>query len=92
MDALWLIPDRTVISESIVKYVIKEAFLRKIPVIGYNRFFYETGAALAFVFDYKELGQQCAKKALSILSGKNCLSTPPLFHVWVNAGVAGSLD
>ena len=92
MDALWLIPDRTIISESIVKYVIKKAFLRKVPVIGYNRFFYETGAALAFVFNYKELGQQCAKKALRILSGKNCLGTPPLFHVWVNGGVAEKLD
>ena len=91
MDALWLIPDRTVISESIVKYVIKEAFLRKVPVIGYNRFFYETGAALAFVFDYKELGQQCAQKALRILSGEDCLDTPPLFHVWVNEGVAEKL-
>jgi len=91
MDALWLIPDRTVISESIVKYVIKEAFLSKLPVIGYNRFFYETGAALAFVFDYKELGQQCAQKALRILSGDACLDTPPLFHVWINEGVAEKL-
>ena len=91
MDALWLIPDRTVISESIVKYVIKEAFLRKVPVIGYNRFFYEAGAALAFVFDYKELGQQCAQKALRILSGEGCLDTPPLFHVWINEGVAEKL-
>jgi len=91
LDALWFIPDRTVISESIVKYVIKEAFLRKVPVIGYNRFFYETGAALAFVFDYKELGQQCAQKALRILSGEDCLDTPPLFHVWLNEGVAEKL-
>lgn len=91
LDALWLIPDRTVISEAIVKYVIKEAFLRKVPVIGYNRFFYETGAALAFVFDYKELGQQSAQKALRILSGEVCLDTPPLFHVWVNEGVAEKL-
>ena len=91
MDALWLIPDRTVISESIVKYVIKEVFLRKVPVIGYNRFFYETGAALSFVFDYKELGQQSAQKALRILSGEDCSDSPPLFHVWVNEGVADKL-
>ena len=91
MDALWLIPDRTVISESIVKYMIKEAFLRKVPVIGYNRFFYETGAALAFVFDYRELGQQCAEKALRILSGEDCLNSAPIFHVWINEGVAEKL-
>jgi len=91
LDALWLIPDRTVISEAIVKYLIKEAFLRKVPVVGYNRFFYESGAALAFVFNYKELGQQCAQKALKILSGEDCHDTPPLFHVWINEGVAGKL-
>ncbi|MBL7177917.1 MAG: hypothetical protein ISS66_19010 [Desulfobacteraceae bacterium] len=91
LDALWLIPDRTVISESIVNYLIKEAFLRKVPVVGYNRFFYEAGAALAFVFNYKELGQQCAQKALKILSGEDCYDTPPLFHVWINEGVAEKL-
>ncbi|MBC8466261.1 MAG: hypothetical protein H8D55_00320 [Deltaproteobacteria bacterium] len=91
LDALWLIPDRTVISEAIVKYLIKEAFLRKVPVVGYNRFFYEAGAALAFVFNYKELGQQCAQKALKILSGEGCHETPPLFHVWINEGVAEKL-
>jgi putative ABC transport system substrate-binding protein len=91
MDALWLIPDRTVISESIVNYLIKEAFLRKVPVIGYNRFFYEAGAALAFVFDYKELGQQCAQKALRVLLGENCQDTSPFFHVWVNEKVAEKL-
>jgi len=91
LDALWLIPDRTVISEVIVKYLIKEAFLRKIPVVGYNRFFYEAGAALTFVFNYEELGQQCAQKALKILSGEDCHDTPPLFHVWINEGVAEKL-
>ena len=91
IDALWLIPDRTVISESIVQYVIKEAILQNIAVIGYNRFFYESGAALAFVFDYEELGRQCAKEAIRILSGEACQETPPLFRVWINARVVRNL-
>ncbi|MCF8083529.1 MAG: hypothetical protein K9M96_10565 [Deltaproteobacteria bacterium] len=91
MDALWLIPDRTVISERIVRYLIKDAFLQQRPVIGYNRFFYETGAALAFVFDYRALGRQCAQQALRILSGQSCRETPPVFHVWVNKGVCDKL-
>jgi len=91
MDALWLIPDRTVISESIVNYLIKEAFLRKMPVIGYNRFFYEAGAALAFVFDYKELGRQCAQKARRILRREDCQDTSPFFHVWVNERIVEKL-
>ena len=85
MDALWLIPDRTVISETIVQYVIKNALFEKVPVIGFNRFFYESGAALAFVFDYKELGEQCAREALRILSGETSNKMPPVFRAWVNA-------
>ena len=91
VDALWLIPDRTVISESIIKYVIKESLFKVVPVIGYNRFFYESGAALAFVFNYEELGRQCAVEALKVLSGGGCGKTTPFFHVWINTRVLKKL-
>ena len=92
MDALWLIPDRTVISESIVRYVIKEAFMKKVPSIGYNRFFYESGALMAFVFNYQELGKQAAQKVLTALSGRVCSDSTPLFQAWINKRVAGKLE
>jgi putative ABC transport system substrate-binding protein len=91
MDALWLIPDQTVISESIVQYIIKEALFSKIPVIGYNRFFYESGAALAFVFDYEELGRQTGRLAVSALAGKPCEKEAPVFRVWQNLRVLNKL-
>jgi putative tryptophan/tyrosine transport system substrate-binding protein len=91
MDALWLIPDQTVISESIVQYIIKEALFKKIPVIGYNRFFYESGAALAFVFDYEELGRQTGRLAANMLMGKACEKENPVFHVWQNLRVIDKL-
>lgn len=62
MDALWLIPDRTVISESIVKYVIKEAFLRKVPVIGYNRFFMKPEPPWPLYSIIKNSGNSALKK------------------------------
>ncbi len=92
MDALWLIPDRTVISESIVRYVIKEAFMKKVPAIGYNRFFYESGALVAFIFNYQELGEQAARKVLAALSGQACMDSVPLFQVWMNKRVAEKLQ
>jgi putative ABC transport system substrate-binding protein len=91
IDALWLIPDQTVISESIVQYIIKEALFKKIPVIGYNRFFYESGAALAFVFDYEELGRQTGRLAANILMGKACEKEAPVFHAWLNLRVVDKL-
>lgn len=87
IDALWLIPDRTVISETLVRYVIKEALLQGRPVVGYNRYFYDSGAALAFIFDYAELGAQTGRLALATLRGGACGSVPPGFHAWLNARV-----
>jgi len=91
IDALWLIPDQTVISESIVQYIIKDALFKKIPVIGYNRFFYESGAALAFIFDYEEVGRQTGRMAAGVLMGKACEKETPLFHVWMNLRVFDKL-
>ncbi len=92
MDALWMIPDHTVIFETLVKHVIREGVKRRVPTIGYNRFFYESGAALAFVFDYVELGRQCGRAALDMLAGRGCREQAPLFDVWVNAKVMKKLD
>jgi putative ABC transport system substrate-binding protein len=91
IDALWLIPDQTVISESLVQYMIKEALFKNTPVIGYNRFFYESGAALAFVFDYEELGRQTGRLAADMLAGKTCERETPVFRLWLNQRVMNKL-
>ena len=82
IDGLWLIPDRTVISKSLVEYIIKEALYQKIPVIGYNRFFYQAGAAMAFVFDYGDIGQQTGRVALAKLGGQEVSVQGAVFEVW----------
>lgn len=92
IDSLWIIPDRTVVSESIIQYIIKEAVLNKIPVIGYNRFFYESGAALAFVFDYGQIGRDTAKMALKLLTEKKCHKEDPEFKTLINSRVIQKLD
>jgi putative tryptophan/tyrosine transport system substrate-binding protein len=91
LDALLLIPDRTIISESIIQYIIKEALLNKVAVIGYNKFFYESGAALAFPLDYREIGEQTGRMARKILSGERCEKELPEFHAWINERVIRKL-
>ncbi|MEZ4524573.1 MAG: ABC transporter substrate binding protein [Desulfobacterales bacterium] len=91
VDCLWMIPDRTIISESIIAYIIKEALLRKIPVIGYNRFFWESGAVMSFIFDYKELGRQTGNLAAKTLHEKYCPEISPAFQIWLNEGVLRKL-
>ncbi len=91
LDALWLVPDRTVISEAVVRYIIREALFKRVPVIGYNRFFYDSGAALAFIMDYQELGRQAGGLGREMLAGGTCRTTPPVFHAWLNPKVLARL-
>lgn len=88
VDCIWLIPDQTVtLEESISQYIIKQAILKKVPVVGYNRFFYDSGAAMAFVFDYKTLGRQSADLIIDVLLQAASESRSPAFNVWLNSAV-----
>ena len=60
-------------------------------VIGYNKFFYESGAALAFTLDYRRIGEQTGRMAVDILSGMECKRELPTFHTWINERVIQKL-
>lgn len=92
IDCLWMIPDATVISETIIHYVIKTCLLNEKSVIGYNRFFYESGAGLSFVFDYYRLGRQAGQMAAAVLREKACERRAPDFEVWLNRRIYEQLE
>ncbi|MFO7839169.1 MAG: ABC transporter substrate binding protein [Desulfosalsimonadaceae bacterium] len=92
LDAVWLVPDRTVISESIAQHIIKQSILQGVPVVGYNKFFYDSGAAAAFVFDYTRLGRQTAETAVKVMQEGGCRRQVPEFEVWINKSVYKKLD
>jgi len=74
IDVLLLIPDRTIGSEKILKYLIKSMLMKKIPVVGFNEWFAENGAILSFALDYEEIGKQTAEYAQMLLREKGSLS------------------
>ena len=84
IDGLWLIPDRTVISESLVRHIAKTAIANRVPVVGYNRFFLESGAAMAMVLDYRGIGRQTAAMCLERVTGQPCRSMSPVFETVVD--------
>ncbi len=93
VDALWLVIDETVTSlERIVQYIIETALKEGVPVIGYNRFHHESGAALSFILDYEALGKQTGQLALEVLQGNMCASPDPGFSMEVNRKVIERLD
>lgn len=87
IDLLWLIPDSTVISESLTPFIIRKTLERSIPCVGYNRFFLSSGAAMAFIIDYKKIGIQASElivKNNKFLNEKPCALMPPEYEVVVN--------
>lgn len=92
IDALWLIPDRTVISEKIIQYIIKKGIYHKKGVIGYNSFFIRSGAVFSFDFDYTLLGIQTAEKMIRTLETGECFSEAPRFKTIMNHKVVTKVD
>lgn len=88
VEAIWMIPDQTIISEKIIQYVIKEGVYRNIGVIGYNRFFVRSGAVFSFGFDYRDIGRQAGFKMLGTGSKNGCTPEPPVFDIMVNRKIA----
>ena len=91
IDGLWMIPDHTIIAESLVRHIIKESISQGVPVIGFNRFFYESGAALCYILDYGEIGKQTGGLLMDLLGGESCGKEPPFFKVWYNHKVLNRL-
>ncbi len=92
LDAILFIPDKSVISKPVIQYVIKEGLLNRIPTIGYNRFFYDSGAALTFMINYHNVGRQVARQVESLLAGDQCgEAVVPDYEMLFNRDVRQSL-
>jgi len=88
LDAILFIPDKSIISKAVIQYVIKQGVLSNTPVIGYNQFFHDSGAALNFLIDYYKVGQQAARQVELFLAGEKCDGeVPPSYEVMVNEEV-----
>lgn len=92
VDAVWLIPDQTLNSKKVVEYIIKQALYAEVPVIGYNRFFHESGAAVSFIFDYGLVGRQTGRLLKRSMDFGWCEVRPAEFKVWKNERIFELLD
>lgn len=91
LDLLWMIPDKTVISEKIIYYIIKSGIYNNTGVVGYNSFFTNSGAVFAFKFNYETLGVQTSTLILENLRYGLCLSKTPVFNCRVNDDIADKI-
>lgn len=92
VDVLWIIPDRALNSKTVVEYIIKQALYAQVPVIGYNRFFHESGAAVSFIFDYHQIGLQTGRLLIRSMEQGWCEVQPAEFEVWKHERIYKMLD
>ena len=92
IQALLFVPDSTVITKGSINYLLKESIAAQIPAIGFNWYFVDNGAVLAFGIDYPALGRQTAALAKRLArTGEGGVDAPAKITVWVNSRVAQKL-
>ena len=91
-DAIYFIPDHTVISPAIVKFIIKYGIARSIPSLGYNRFFFQSGAVLSFSIDYTVIARQVSDMVTRFNKSGECISQDPEADLLYNEKVADLLN
>lgn len=77
-EALWLIPDSTVLTDESIRFVLESALAKQVPVIGFSSEFTRLGALLSLSVDYSEIGRETGLLAKRILDGEQPLPIKPV--------------
>ena len=72
-EALWLIPDSTVLTDESIRFILESALARQIPIVGFSSEFTRLGALLSMSIDYGEIGRETGLLAKRILNGEQRL-------------------
>jgi putative ABC transport system substrate-binding protein len=78
VDALWLMPDSTVLTNESVQFILESALARQIPVIGFSPEFTRLGALLSMSVNYGDVGRETGLLAKRILDGERTLPLNPV--------------
>jgi putative tryptophan/tyrosine transport system substrate-binding protein len=71
IDALWILPDETILAQAVVQQMLLFSYRRKIPVLGLSDRHAQMGALLSLSFASSEdIGRQAGEIAKAVLGGK----------------------
>jgi putative ABC transport system substrate-binding protein len=77
IDALWLVPDETVLSQTVVQQMLLLSYRRKIPLLGLSDRHAQMGALFALSFaSGEDIGRQAGEIAQAILAGRPVTDVP----------------
>jgi putative ABC transport system substrate-binding protein len=78
VDALWLMPDSTVLTEESIRFILESALAQHVPVIGFSPEFTRLGALLSLSVNYGEVGRETGTLAKRILDGERLMPIKPM--------------
>jgi putative tryptophan/tyrosine transport system substrate-binding protein len=78
VDALWLMPDSTVLTDESIRFILESALAQHVPVIGFSPEFTRLGALLSLSVNYGEVGRETGLLAKRILDGERILPLKPM--------------
>ena len=70
IDALWLIPDSTVLTEESISFLLTTALDSNVPVIGFSSELVRSGALVGLSVNYEDVGRQAALLTRKIFSAQ----------------------
>ncbi|UCD83250.1 MAG: ABC transporter substrate-binding protein [Deltaproteobacteria bacterium] len=69
VDAIWLLPDTTVLTKTSFSFILKTAMEEKIPLLGFSESLVKGGALMSFAVDYRSVGELAGSLVKKILAG-----------------------
>jgi putative ABC transport system substrate-binding protein len=78
VEAFWLIPDSTVLTNESIHFILESALARQIPAIGFSPEFTRLGALLSISVSYGDVGRETGLLARRILDGERLLPLNPV--------------
>ncbi|HSM93647.1 MAG TPA: ABC transporter substrate binding protein [Anaeromyxobacteraceae bacterium] len=91
VDAIWLVPDDTVVSKETIGAIIETALETGVPAVGCGEAQVQAGLPLGVEPDWSDVGRQAAEAAGQILASAEPQLAPPAAALFVNARSAARL-
>jgi putative ABC transport system substrate-binding protein len=91
VDALWVVPDATVIGADTFKFMVQTSLESHLPLVGFSQGMTKAGAVLSVEAEYAEMGKNAARAAHRALSGQSPDPEAPTGSLYLNAKSADLL-
>jgi putative ABC transport system substrate-binding protein len=75
VEGIWTVADEEFSTPQFIRYALLETLRNRIPVMGFNQTFVESGALFCLEADYKYVGIQAAEIVVRVLNGSDPAKT-----------------